>query len=806
MANARANRRSNNVTRTRLPTRASSRCRFRSASVCPGNTTSKGRRWCPESRAFRIRYSKARDRVEVHLEAHGLPYRPSLAKTTDDSTPFNKQPAAVESARWRLWLAGSLFGRQHEDLYYATTYATGRKDSKPFLGTRYDMQPNGPKPPPSPGYYYLSQGSARQMLGSPLFEPSPAGDVDFTFTLPYHRMADADGTPGGLNVLLPFDECLPDAIANYWTESRLPDDKFMSWDSFLTSIWSGDGIEVMVTAEPESKGGQLPLRESTFVGWANVYPAVVPSGFGLDFCTFGTILPIRGESHQLALWPQTSRRRPAPPGTMVDFRALRRVAVPAVAAAIAAYAYRTDTRAAESIAAHASPTHERALVETLALEPRTDTASAAAPEPKAGEPLGGLSPRLRALFADGKERFLHQWTPEEGLGPLYNEKSCQTCHGGVDGIPGGPDALGRGSIHNVNHIGFDNEGFFDSMREIGGSLLVRQSIANDGIRDCDMHGQTVPATATILSVRNTPGVLGFGLIDAIPDAEILARQNLGVDGIRGVANWGIEPQMLDDVPMPQNPQVPLLGPPRVGRFGWKAQTATLQQFSAEPLTVELGISTAFFPQEHTDHGLRFVSHLPNRCNVAVPPECRGATHGPRACFAVDPDDADGKVAIQIYNFQALLAPPPRRPASPDAAWGREVFDGLGCGQCHAPAARTGREYHMRLPDGTTVRVPELEDQTFYPYSDFLLHDMGPALADNHSATVGRVQGRARGNQWRTTPLWGLSLKATYLHDGRTTDLRAAILAHDGEAAMVRGRYAALDPGAQASLAEFLMSL
>ena len=428
-----------------------------------------------------------------------------------------------------------------------------------------------------------------------------------------------------------------------------------------------------------------------------------------------------------------------------------------------------------------------------------------------GEPYPGLSSSFLALFDAGKKRFLHDFAPEEGLGPVYNETACQVCHGGRTGIPGGPDALGVGSIHNVKHIGFDNLGYFDPMREIGGPLLGRQSIASDGYPACAIRGETVPAVATILSVRNTPAVLGFGLVDAIPDEEILARQNLGIDGIRGVANWGIEMQTVDDAPNPLIPQVQDFGPPRVGRFGWKAQTATLEQFSAEPLNTELGISGPFFPQERTDKGLRLVVHLPNACNVAVPKGCpsrelSGAAAVRPECLAVDPDDPEGLQALELYHFQALVAPAPTMPGGVMADWGGREFEEIGCGRCHVPEAHTGPKYHMHVAGGGSVRVPALEGRTFFPFSDFLLHDMGPTLADGEGKTVGRVQGRARGSQWRTTPLWGLRLKASYLHDGRTSDLGAAIEAHGGEGKVARDRYLSLPSDAKRAIIDYLLTL
>jgi CxxC motif-containing protein (DUF1111 family) len=421
----------------------------------------------------------------------------------------------------------------------------------------------------------------------------------------------------------------------------------------------------------------------------------------------------------------------------------------------------------------------------------TRTRSAqAVPTPQPGEPFADLSPELRQLFLDGLDRFQHQFTPTEGLGPVFNESACQVCHGGLGGIPGGPDLTGLGSIRNVKHFGFDNLGYFDPMRDFGGSLLERQSIAQSGVPGCSIQAEVVPAAANILSVRNTPAVWGFGLVDAIPDDEILDHQNLRVDGIRGVANWGVELQAVDTAPNPQTPQLQDFGSPRVGRFGWKAQTATLQQFSSEPLNTELGVSSQFFPQEHTPNGLRFAGALPPACNVS-------ATH---------PDDPDSSQALAIYHFQALLAPPPRLPLDGDARRGEKLFFRSGCQQCHIPDAQSAPEYFMLLADGSTIRVPQLESKVFHPYSDFLMHDMGSELADNGGTTVGRIQGRARGNQWRTTPLWGIRLKATFLHDGRTTSVDAAIDAHGGEAQIVSDRYRALTADEQHQLVAYLLTL
>lgn len=403
-----------------------------------------------------------------------------------------------------------------------------------------------------------------------------------------------------------------------------------------------------------------------------------------------------------------------------------------------------------------------------------------------GDPLPGLSPELLSLFEDGRDLFEHEFTVAEGLGPVYNERACQTCHGGLGAPVGGPDPNGVGSEFDVIHFGYDNVGMFDPMRELGGPVRQFRDIS-DVVPGCPIRGETVPDSATIESRRHTPPVWGFGLIDAIPDAAILANENVGVDGIHGIANWHREMQALAEGPTAADPQLHVRGQVRVGRFGWKSQTATLHQFSAEPFGIELGVSTAFFPQEFTPEGLRFGDELPAECQVADDV----------------PNDPHGTEALALYHFQALVAPPPRRPLRGRMVHrGREIFEEIGCATCHTPTLRTGPEYHLVTETGS-VRVPQLENREVHLYSDLLTHDMGDALADDGGATIGRVMGRADGRRWRTTPLWGLRFKKAFLHDGRTASVREAVLAHGGEAQIVRDRFAALHRRDQQALLMFL---
>lgn len=404
-----------------------------------------------------------------------------------------------------------------------------------------------------------------------------------------------------------------------------------------------------------------------------------------------------------------------------------------------------------------------------------------------GDPLPGLSPSLRALFNNGKQLFEHNFNATEGLGPIYNEVSCLTCHSA--GATGGADPVGVGSTFNVTHFGQDRQGNFDPMRDRGGSVIQMRTIQTTTTPGCGMSGEVLPTESNVVSIRHTPPVFGFGLLDAIPDEDILKRENLGIDGIVGIANWGQELQAIDSEKIPGLP-LSVYGAARVGRFGWKSQTATLFQFSAEPFNIELGVSTPFFPEEFTPQGLRFSHQLPQGCQVAATPV----------------NDVDNSKSVGLFHFQALIAPPPRVVMDKDAKDGEKLFKRIGCDNCHVPELRTASRYNLLLADGNTTRVPQLENQKVHAYSDLLIHYMGQALSDNGGATVGRTMGRATGGYWRTTPLWGARFKKAYLHSGTTSSIGDAILQHAGEGKIVRDRFAGLPASDQAKVVKFINTL
>ncbi|MFZ4651288.1 MAG: di-heme oxidoredictase family protein [Rubrivivax sp.] len=358
--------------------------------------------------------------------------------------------------------------------------------------------------------------------------------------------------------------------------------------------------------------------------------------------------------------------------------------------------------------------------------------------------LAGLDAASLAAFVAGREEFVAVETPAGGLGPIFNDASCGACHkaGGVGGA----------SERTVTRFGRMVNGRFDPMEAQGGSLLQARAI-DPAAREF------VPAAATVVAQRVTTPLFGAGLIEAISDDAILMNaQRSKPDGVKGRA------AMVTD---------PVSGKVRVGRFGWKAQQATLLAFSGDAYVNEMGVTNRLFPKENAPNGRADLLARFDRV--------------PDIEDAVDP--ATGKSDIdRAADFMRLLAPLPTLRATAASLAGARVFEQAGCAACHQPTMATGPH-----------AVPALSNQTVALYSDLLLHDMG-RLGD------GIEQGPAGMREMRTAPLWGLRARPALLHDGRAKTIAQAIEAHDGEAAVSRDRYKALKAEPQRQLLEFLRTL
>ena len=364
--------------------------------------------------------------------------------------------------------------------------------------------------------------------------------------------------------------------------------------------------------------------------------------------------------------------------------------------------------------------------------------------PGFGEALPGLSDSERRAFEEGRQEFLKAETPETGLGPTFNGRSCVQCHSGPE--------VGGGSGIAVIRFGRMVNGRFDPMEDQGGSLLQQFSI-NPAVRE------SIPTQATIIAQRMTTPLFGAGLIEAIPDATLLRNASSPKpDGVTGRAH------LITDV---------ATGEGRVGRFGWKAQQATLVAFSADAYLNEMGITNRFFPHENAPNGNQALLARFDRV----------------ADVEDSADPVTGRSDLDLAaDFMRLLAPPPRAPATASSRAGEALFAQIGCTACHTPVMQTG-----------SSPVAALDRKPVALYSDLLLHDMG-TLGD------GIGQGQAQPAEMRTTPLWGLRVRRQFLHDGRAGTVDAAVVAHAGEAAVARDRYRRLTPAARRQLLDFLNTL
>jgi CxxC motif-containing protein (DUF1111 family) len=366
-----------------------------------------------------------------------------------------------------------------------------------------------------------------------------------------------------------------------------------------------------------------------------------------------------------------------------------------------------------------------------------------------GQALPGLSSDQVEAFKEGLRAFSTTETQADGLGPVFNGTSCVECHkaGAVGGA--GVDV----TTARVSRIGGIRNGKYSDLPELGGPVMQARSL-REFDTSCPIPGETPPFQADFVSHRITTPLFGAGLIEAIPAATILARVGQpDPDGIHGVAN------------IVRNPET---GRDEVGRFGWKSQHSSLHQFAGDAYLNEMGVTSALFPTENLPQGK---------------PIPKG--WGPTA----SPEDTDGD-AEAFTTFMRFLAPPNRRlPVTPLAQYGEQVFNGIRCGACHTPRMQTG-------PNA----VAALSGQVVPLFSDLLLHQMGRFLAD------GIQQGQAKGDQFRTAPLWGLSRRQFFLHDGRALTIQDAIAAHDGEAANARNRFGRLQGQDRDALMAFLTSL
>lgn len=287
--------------------------------------------------------------------------------------------------------------------------------------------------------------------------------------------------------------------------------------------------------------------------------------------------------------------------------------------------------------------------------------------------------------------------------------------------------------------------------------------------------------------RNGMPVFGLGLLEAIPDAQILALadpQDANNDGISGKVNYVFD--VLKANAGDSNPV-------SIGRFGWKANAPTVRQQSLGALRGDMGITNRLFPDESIANTDLHTSYLARTNYDDTGSDAAG-----------NPEASDEFADAVVFYAETLAVPARRNVNDPDVLSGAKIFSDIDCDSCHQPSFVTTIDPDFTL--GGLAAPTGLLGQTIYPFTDMLLHDMGEGLAD------GRRDFLASGVEWKTRPLWGLGLTKTvnpgagYLHDGRANTLEEAILWHGGEAQAAQTLFRNLDQQQRAQLIDFLMSL
>ena len=368
-------------------------------------------------------------------------------------------------------------------------------------------------------------------------------------------------------------------------------------------------------------------------------------------------------------------------------------------------------------------------------------------EPIAGGPLPGLQPSEFAEFQLGLEDFLEVETAEEGLGPAYNGTSCAVCHN----VP----AIGGGGVILEVRAGYrDASGRTRGLNDEGETLIQLLSIPTHG---CQAQ---LPNDVNVIARRTPIPLFGAGLVEAIADETILAREDpfdRDGDGVSGRAAIVVDRAS---------------GQRRVGRFGWKAQHATLVVFGADAYRNEMGITNDLFPQE-----LAFgVSEARMRiCDPIPDPEDR-------------PDPVTRRRGIDNFeSFLRFLAPLSRGRVDDVTREGERVFAAIGCAVCHVPSLTTGPSPN-----------PLFHHKPVPLFSDLLLHDVGTGDGIDQEA--------AGAQEIRTPALWGLRFRRLLLHDSSAVGIVAAIERHRNEAQLAGQGFARLSPDEREALLAFLRSL
>ena len=429
---------------------------------------------------------------------------------------------------------------------------------------------------------------------------------------------------------------------------------------------------------------------------------------------------------------------------------------------------------------------------------------------------GNIGFRKELDFKIGNSIFRRHWVSSpastdasDGLGPLFNVRGCQDCHlkDGRGHPPPAADTPGPGGGLLFRLSVPPRTGADKALLDSGKATVLPEPVYGGQLQDMAIQGfepegrvkitydekKVSFADGEIVSLRApryeltglnygpissdvmvgpriAPAMIGLGLLEAVPEEQILAHadpDDADGDGISGRPNrmWS----RLNNKEM-------------VGRFGWKANVPTIVEQNADAFSGDIGISTALHPSGAGD------------CTQKQA-KCIEAPSGNSPKYQ-NVEVGDELFKLMTFYSQNLAVPKRRNADDPEILKGKMLFHGVGCAGCHQPKFVTGQ-------------VPEqehLSNQLIWPYTDMLLHDMGEGLAD------GRPDGRASGQEWRTAPLWGIGLTETvnghtqFLHDGRARNVTEAILWHGGEGQKARDAFAALPKVDRDRLLAFVNSL
>ena len=399
------------------------------------------------------------------------------------------------------------------------------------------------------------------------------------------------------------------------------------------------------------------------------------------------------------------------------------------------------------------------------------------------------------FFVTGNSFFKTNWVTApsstvdfDGLGPLFNARSCSSCHF-KDGraapplsgeqpvgllfklskptIEWGPipDELYGSQFHTQALLGVQEEGNVSIVYdEVAGSYPdgTSYSLRNPTYSFTDLNYGSM-ADDIQVSPRIGPQMVGLGLLEAISEQDLIVLSDefdSNNDGISGKLNYV------------KNEET---GNTEMGRFGWKAGQPTVRQQVAGAFINDLGITSSIFPDEQCTSGQE---------------DCQNAQNGGEP-------ELTAKILDRVTLYSAALAVPARRNwDNQEVLSGKRLFNEIGCSYCHIP----------KIVTSTSSAFAEFENQTIRPYTDLLLHDMGEGLSD------GRPEALANGQEWRTPPLWGIGMievvndHTFFLHDGRARNLEEAILWHGGEAEQAKESFKHLTKSQREILIKFLESL